>query len=94
VSGLRAIARRAGLLVKGAQIVYISIEFGNRGIAMQSTRGIFIGSLTILAASVASAWAGAPAPAPLAGVAGPYGLAVAAVGFGGYWLYKRYRRQL
>jgi hypothetical protein len=53
----------------------------------------FVGSAMLLAAGVASAWAGLPVPAPVAGVAGPFGLAAAAVGYGGYWLYKRYYRR-
>jgi hypothetical protein len=37
------------------------------------------------------AFAGA-VPAPVAGVAGPYGLVAAAVGYGGYRLYKAWRK--
>jgi hypothetical protein len=47
--------------------------------------------LAVLVGSDAPAWAGA-APAPLAGAAGPVGLLVAAAAYGGYLLYKRYRR--
>jgi hypothetical protein len=49
--------------------------------------------LTVLAGSVAPAWAGVGVPAPLAGVTGPVGLLVAGVAYGGYLLYRRYRRQ-
>jgi hypothetical protein len=46
----------------------------------------------VLVASMAPAWAGV-VPAPIAGVAGPVGLVAAGVAYGGYLLYKRYRRQ-
>ena len=49
--------------------------------------------LAVLVGSDAPAWAGMLAPAPLAGVTGPAGLLAAGVAYGGYLLYKRYRRQ-
>jgi hypothetical protein len=49
------------------------------------------GALVALTATTAPSWAIAcSAPAPVFGVTGPYGLAVAGVVYGGYLLYKRY----
>jgi len=54
--------------------------------------------LTVAAASLAAILAGiGPAlaggvPAPLVGVTGPVGIVAAGVAYGGYLLYKRYRR--
>jgi hypothetical protein len=53
----------------------------------------FAFGLVVLVGSVAPAWAGVGVPAPLAGVTGPFGLLAAGVAYGGYLLYKRYRRQ-
>ena len=44
----------------------------------------------LLVMSVGQTWAGTPAPAPLLGATGPFGLLAAGAGFGGYMLYKRY----
>jgi hypothetical protein len=49
--------------------------------------------LVMLVGSDATAWAGIVGPAPLVGVTGPAGLLAAGVAYGGYLLYKRYRRQ-
>jgi hypothetical protein len=49
--------------------------------------------LAVLFGSNAPAWAGIGVPAPLVGVTGPAGLLAAGVAYGGYLLYKRYRRQ-
>ena len=52
----------------------------------------------VVAASLAAVFAGVgPAlaggvPAPLVGVTGPVGIVAAGVTYGGYLLYKRYRR--
>jgi hypothetical protein len=48
--------------------------------------------LALLVGSGAPAWAGIAGPAPLVGVTGPAGLLAAGVAYGGYLLYKRYRR--
>jgi hypothetical protein len=50
-------------------------------------------SLAVLVGSDAPAWAGIVGPAPLVGVTGPAGLLAAGIAYGGYLLYKRYRRQ-
>ena len=49
--------------------------------------------LAVLVGSDAPAWAGIVGPAPLVGVTGPVGLLAAGVAYGGYLLYRRYRRQ-
>jgi hypothetical protein len=49
--------------------------------------------LAVFVGSGAPAWAGVGVPAPLAGVTGPIGLLAAGVAYGGYLLYRRYRRQ-
>ena len=51
--------------------------------------GILVG---MVFAGVGPALAGAPVPAPLVGVTGPFGIVAAGVAYGGYLLYKRYRR--
>ena len=58
------------------------------------SRGLTVaGALAaILFAGVGLAWAGAPVPAPLVGVTGPFGIVAAGVAGVGYLLYQRYRR--
>jgi hypothetical protein len=83
---------------RGTNKVFFFRTIGIGAFAMKSMNAVFSFAgcsgafgLAVLVGSVAPAWAGA-APAPLAGAAGPVGLLVAAVGYGGYLLYKRYRR--
>lgn len=49
-----------------------------------------LSGVALLVTSVGPTWAGAPAPAPLVGVTGPFGLLAAGAGYGGYLLYKHY----
>ena len=55
-------------------------------------------ALTVAGALAGTVFAGAgPAfaggiPAPLVGVTGPFGIVAAGVAYGGYLLYRRYRR--
>ena len=49
--------------------------------------------IAVLAMSMGSSWAiVCAAPAPLIGVTGPYGLLAAGAVYGGYLLFKRFRR--
>ena len=52
--------------------------------------GLILG-LSVLLLSAAPCWAGAPGPAPLIGVTGPFGLLAAGAAYGGYLLFKRFR---
>lgn len=48
-------------------------------------------ALAVLTVTAGPSWAIAcAAPAPVFGVAGPYGLVIAGAVYGGYLLYKRY----
>lgn len=49
-----------------------------------------LSGVALLVTSVGPTLAGAPAPAPLVGVTGPFGLLAAGAGYGGYLLYKHY----
>jgi hypothetical protein len=49
--------------------------------------------LSMLSIDIAPAWAGVPAPAPLVGVTGPFGIVAAAIACGGYLLFKRYNNR-
>jgi hypothetical protein len=52
-----------------------------------------LAAVAALAMSVGPSWAiVCAAPAPLIGVTGPYGLLAAGVTYGGYLLFKRFRR--
>lgn len=48
--------------------------------------------ISALFMSVGPAWAGV-VPAPLVGVTGPVGIVAAAVAYGGYLLFRRYRNR-
>jgi hypothetical protein len=50
-----------------------------------------LSGFAVLVTSVGPGFAGAPVPAPLVGVAGPYGLIVAGAAYGGYLLYRRFQ---
>jgi hypothetical protein len=50
-----------------------------------------LAGLVALISTSPPALAGAPIPAPLAGVLGPYGLLAAGVAYGGYRLVKHFR---
>jgi hypothetical protein len=76
------------------------VLLGKGAVMNESVSGAFsrVGCMGLwgLAAIVISAepsWAGMPVPAPLIGVTGPFGLLAAGVGYGGYLLFKRYRRR-
>jgi hypothetical protein len=56
-----------------------------------SACGAGLSVLSLLAISTGSSWAGAPTPAPLIGVTGPFGLLAAGAAYGGYLLFKRYQ---
>jgi hypothetical protein len=47
--------------------------------------------ISALLVSAGPAWAGGGFPAPLVGVTGPFGIVVAAIACGGYFVFKRYR---
>jgi hypothetical protein len=73
-------------------------EFGKGALVMKSVsfaRACCLGlsGLAVLVTSVGPGFAGAPVPAPLVGVAGPYGLVVAGAAYGGYLLYKRFQNR-
>jgi hypothetical protein len=55
------------------------------------TVGAMLASALLL--STGPSWAGLPVPAPLVGVTGPVGIAVAGIAYGGYLLAKRYRNR-
>jgi hypothetical protein len=55
------------------------------------TVGAMLASALVLSAG--PGWAGVPVPAPLVGVTGPIGIAVAAIAYGGYLLAKQYRNR-
>ena len=56
--------------------------------------GLSCATLTKLVLSPGLALAcAAGAPAPLIGVTGPYGLAAAAIGYGGFLIYKKLKRR-
>ncbi len=63
----------------------------NKRLLTQSVITLLSGAAALLAGSV-TALAGMPIPAPLAGLAGPYGLLAAGAVYGGYRL-VRYLRQ-
>ena len=50
-------------------------------------------SIGLLLLGAGPSLAGLGVPAPLIGVTGPVGLVAAGVGYGGYWLYRRYRQR-
>ena len=52
--------------------------------------GLSVSGIALLVMSMGPTWAGAPVPAPLVGVTGPFGLLAAGASYGGYLLYKRY----
>jgi RimJ/RimL family protein N-acetyltransferase len=51
------------------------------------------GLASVLLLGASQSWAGAPVPAPLVGVAGPFGIVAAGVAYGGYLLVRRYRNR-
>ena len=55
------------------------------------TAGALLASVLVLGTE--PGWAGFPTPAPLVGVTGPVGIAVAAVAYGGYLLARQYRKR-
>jgi hypothetical protein len=63
-------------------------HFLNNGLVRLSS----MSAITLLAGSI-PAFAGAPVPAPLAGLAGPYGLIAAAAVLGTYRLIKYIRKE-
>ena len=58
---------------------------------LPSTPKLALAGLVALVGTSLPALAGAPIPAPLAGVLGPYGLLAAGVAYGGYRLVKHFR---
>ena len=62
---------------------------------MNSASILAVGGMLIsaLLLSAEPGWAGMPAPAPLVGVTGPYGIAAAGIAYGGYLLFRRYRNR-
>lgn len=50
-----------------------------------------LSSVAALVVTLGPSWAGAPVPAPLVGVTGPFGLLAAGAAYGGYLLYKRFQ---
>jgi hypothetical protein len=61
------------------------------GTYLRITLGTMLASALLL--STGPSWAGMPVPAPLVGVTGPVGIAVAGIAYGGYLLAKRYRNR-
>jgi len=51
-----------------------------------------LGFATLLTA-IPSAMAGAPVPAPLVGVTGPFGLLAIGAAYGGYLVYQRFQNR-
>ena len=56
--------------------------------------GLGCATVTVLMAGVSPSWALAcVAPAPLIGVTGPYGIAAAAIAYGGFLVYKKLKQR-
>jgi hypothetical protein len=74
-----------------------STLLARRGAIMNGTYSRILTLGTMLASalllSTGPSWAGTPVPAPLVGVTGPVGIAVAGIAYGGYLLVKRYRNR-
>ena len=50
-------------------------------------------AIGVLLVTATSSFAGVPAPAPLIGLTGPYGILAAGAAFGGFLLYKKLRNR-
>lgn len=61
--------------------------------AFSRALGLSLSGAFLLAVSAGPTWGSVAVPAPLLGATGPFGLLAAGVGFGGYLLYKRYRKR-
>jgi hypothetical protein len=55
--------------------------------------GVGSAAIGMLLVSVTPSLAIMPAPAPLIGVTGPYGIAAAAVAYGGFLVYKKLKNR-
>jgi hypothetical protein len=50
-------------------------------------------AIGVLLVTATSSFAGVPAPAPLIGLTGPYGILAAGAAFGGFLLYKKLKNR-
>ena len=67
------------------------MRFRNRDLKLAC--GLSCATLAVLMAGVSQSWAGCAAPAPLIGITGPYGIAAAAIAYGGFLVYKKVKQR-
>jgi hypothetical protein len=88
------------VLSVGVTLLGLSVGVRRSETTPNQGRVIFLGrciaaaaGLTTIVTGADQAWAGLPAPAPLIGVTGPYGLLAAGAAYGGYRLFRHFRKR-